>query len=96
MVLGMLAKAIFDALDEHKPSWLEHLRHGAMAIVVSPMVFLGFITAGQFSGNSQTFLVLALFAFQNGFFWQTVLTRNGPVKGKSPETPAAASPPSKA
>jgi hypothetical protein len=95
MILGMLAKAIFDALDEHRPSWRDHLRHGAMAIVVSPMVFLGFITAGQFSGNSQTFLVLALFAFQNGFFWQTVLTRNGPVKDKAPETHATASAPSK-
>ncbi len=91
MVLGMLAKAIFDALDEHRPSWREHLKQGAMAIVVSPMVFLGFITAGQFSGNSQTFLVLALFAFQNGFFWQTVLTRNGPAKDK-----AAAPAPTKA
>ena len=49
---------------------------GAMAIVVSPIVFLGFITAGQFNSSSQTFLVLALFAFQNGFFWQTVLKRS--------------------
>lgn len=84
MLLGMLAKALFDLLDDTKPSWREHLRHGAMAIVISPIVFLGFITAGQFNSSSQTFLVLALFAFQNGFFWQTVLKRNPPA----PEKPA--------
>ncbi|KGM40220.1 hypothetical protein JY96_09725 [Aquabacterium sp. NJ1] len=84
MLLGMLAKALFDLLDDSKPSWREHLRHGAMAIVISPIVFLGFITAGQFNSSSQTFLVLALFAFQNGFFWQTVLKRNPPA----PEQPA--------
>ncbi len=82
MLLGMLAKALFDLLDDTKPSWREHLRHGAMAIVISPIVFLGFITAGQFNSSSQTFLVLALFAFQNGFFWQTVLKRNPPTPGK--------------
>lgn len=84
MLLGMLAKALFDLLDDTKPAWREHLRHGAMAIVISPIVFLGFITAGQFNSSSQTFLVLALFAFQNGFFWQTVLKRNPPA----PEKPA--------
>lgn len=83
MLLGMLAKALFDLLDDTKPSWREHLRHGAMAIVISPVVFLGFITAGQFNSSSQTFLVLALFAFQNGFFWQTVLKRNPPTSGKN-------------
>lgn len=82
MLLGMLAKALFDVLDDTQPSWREHLRHGAMAIVISPIVFLGFITAGQFNSSSQTFLVLALFAFQNGFFWQTVLKRNPPAPGK--------------
>lgn len=84
MLLGMLAKALFDLLDDTQPAWREHLRHGAMAIVISPIVFLGFITAGQFNSSSQTFLVLALFAFQNGFFWQTVLKRNPPA----PEKPA--------
>lgn len=82
MLLGMLAKALFDLLDDTKPAWREHLRHGAMAIVISPIVFLGFITAGQFNSSSQTFLVLALFAFQNGFFWQTVLKRNPPASEK--------------
>lgn len=82
MLLGMLAKALFDLLDDAQPAWREHLRHGAMAIVISPIVFLGFITAGQFNSSSQTFLVLALFAFQNDFFWQTVLKRNPPPTSK--------------
>jgi len=37
--------------------------------------FLGLLSAGQFSGEKQTFIVLTLLAFQNGFFWQTVLKR---------------------
>lgn len=76
MLAGMLAKAFFDYLDGAASGTLKaHLRHAASGILISPIVFLGFLSAGQFSGTSRTFLVLALFAFQNGFFWQTVLSR---------------------
>ncbi|HEY7379494.1 MAG TPA: hypothetical protein VH542_12480 [Steroidobacteraceae bacterium] len=81
MLVGMIIKVAVDLVD----TWGEprrddtrlrgHLRNGAIAILVSPIVFLGFLNAGDFSGARQTFLVLALLAFQNGFFWQTVLKK---------------------
>jgi hypothetical protein len=81
MLIGMIIKVAVDLVD----TWGEpardhsrlrtHLRNGAIAILVSPIVFLGFLNAGEFSGARQTFLVLALLAFQNGFFWQTVLKK---------------------
>jgi hypothetical protein len=77
MLLGMCAKAGVDLIDASDKSLLkEHLRNAIVAFLVSPIVFLGFLTAGQFSTSTQTFIVLWLLAFQNGFFWQTVLKRN--------------------
>ena len=77
MLFGMLAKAGVDWLDSSdKVLVKQHIRNAFVAILVSPIVFLGFLSAGQFSASTQTFVVLCLLAFQNGFFWQTVLKRN--------------------
>ena len=82
MVLGMLAKAVVDWLDHPgRASVMPHVRSGMIAILVSPIVFLGFLNAGQFSVSTQAYLVLMLLAFQNGFFWQTVLKRNDAGRG---------------
>lgn len=58
--------------------------------VFSPIVFLGFMDAGKFdSSQHQTFFVLLMLSFQNGFFWQTILkgelrvTQNADQKRKS-------------
>jgi hypothetical protein len=75
MLLGMAAKVLVDLLDAWDKGLLwAHLRNGVVAVLVSPIVFLGLMSAGQFSGKQQ-FVVLILLAFQNGFFWQTVLKR---------------------
>ena len=77
MLLGMGAKAGVDLIDASDKSLKkEHLRNAVVAFLVSPIVFLGFLSAGQFSASPQTFVVLWLLAFQNGFFWQTILKRN--------------------
>jgi hypothetical protein len=74
MLLGMAAKAAVDLIEEwDKALVVRHLRNGVVAFLVSPIVFLGFLNAGEFEGNQQTFLVLLMLSFQNGFFWQTVL-----------------------
>lgn len=76
MALGMAAKTIVDWLDSSDKALVrQHVRNAVVSILVSPIVFLGFLTAGQFSTSTQTFVVLCLLAFQNGFFWQTVLKR---------------------
>jgi hypothetical protein len=82
MLIGMLAKAGVDWLDSSDRALMrQHLRNALVSLLVSPIVFLGFLSAGQFSTSPQTFMVLWLLAFQNGFFWQTVLKRN--VRGNA-------------
>lgn len=78
MLLGMIAKTAVDCLDapNRKGALIEHIRNGSIAVLVSPIVFLGFLQAGEFGASTQAFLVLWLLAFQNGFFWQTVLKRS--------------------
>jgi hypothetical protein len=79
MLLGMSAKAAVDWLDASDNAVLrQHVRNTFTAFLVSPIVFLGFLNAGQFSTSRQTFIVLCLLAFQNGFFWQTVLKKDRP------------------
>lgn len=74
MLFGMAAKAAVDLIEEwNRALVVRHLRNGAIAFLVSPIVFLGFLNAGKFEGNEQTFLVLLMLSFQNGFFWQTIL-----------------------
>lgn len=89
MLLGMLAKAGVDCLDATDTAVIwQNVRNAAVALLVSPIVFLGFLSAGQFSASTQTFIVLCLLAFQNGFFWQTVLKRNvrGTESNASPKS----------
>ena len=89
MLIGMIAKAIVDYLDAwDRTALFVHLRNGITAVLVSPIVFLGFLTAGQFSTSKQTFIVLWLLAFQNGFFWQTVLKKEVRPRPKAPSDPA--------
>jgi hypothetical protein len=82
LLLGIVAKVAVDCLDDwnnltvRRDKMRDHMRNGLIAILVSPIVFLGFLNAGQFPTAKQTFMVLALLAFQNGFFWQTVLKKS--------------------
>jgi hypothetical protein len=79
MLFGMIAKATVDWLDASDNSVLrQHVRNAFTAFLVSPIVFLGFLSAGEFSTSRQTFIILCLLAFQNGFFWQTVLKKDSP------------------
>ena len=74
MLFGMMAKAAVDLVEAwDKNVAIRHLRNGVVAFLVSPIVFLGFLNAGKFDGSAQTFLVLLMLSFQNGFFWQTIL-----------------------
>ena len=89
MLFGMMAKATVDCLDASDSSVLwYHLRNALTAFLVSPIVFLGFLNAGEFSTSRQTFIVLCLLAFQNGFFWQTVLKKDS-SRPQSSAMPAA-------
>src|SRR6266496_583190 len=69
MVLGIVAKELWDNLHTTGAFSLNITRI-ASALIVAPLVFAGFYQ--QFKRRGLSLPVLAL-AFQNGFFWRTVL-----------------------
>ena len=77
MIAGMIAKSIFDYVqDMDNTSRKKLLRQMIRPLLVSPIVFLTFMQTAEFTGTGiEGFIVISLFSFQNGFFWQTVLVR---------------------
>lgn len=88
MLIGMIAKYISDLLQIKKSlTAKEHLLHIFAPVVISPMVFLAFMQTADFvsyGDGTKNFIVLLLLSFQNGFFWQTVLSAR--VKQPQPVT----------
>lgn len=77
IILGMVAKVVFDTIDQRRSFVLSDFgRNLIRSIVVAPIVFLAFLKLGNFAivGDSNIMIGFCL-AFQNGFFWQTVLQR---------------------
>ncbi len=86
MLLGMFGKVTFDELENTKKisfwQWLRPRKY-VQALLVSPFIFLTFLKAGDFALASQTsILVGACIAFQNGFFWQTVIPQVAKIYSK--------------
>jgi hypothetical protein len=77
IVAGMVAKNLFD-LFKKKRKWLGTKRFALKllpSLVISPIAFLGFLRTAEISlSNDLSLLVVFLFAFQNGFFWEDVLS----------------------
>jgi hypothetical protein len=71
MLLGMVAKYLYDAIGEGNKIVIRKYQL-IKPFLVSPIVF-GMIYGGL-SENSPA-LILLIFSFQNGFFWQTVLIK---------------------
>jgi hypothetical protein len=74
LLFGMLAKAFFDELEEPAFSPERTMRRSIKALLVSPMVAIGIMQGGNYGFTSTFSFWMSLFiAFQNGFFWQTLL-----------------------
>ena len=80
MVLGMLGKVAFDMLTKPgKFDWKARARAGILPFIVSPMVFLSIMKAGDATAavSITSFIAVSCIAFQNGFFWHTIFDRSG-------------------
>jgi hypothetical protein len=77
VVFGMIGKVAYDELDiGQRPSLRStfNLWKCLKALIVAPIVFGAFLTVGKFSfENEIAVIIFFCLAFQNGFFWQTVL-----------------------
>ncbi|WP_146188884.1 hypothetical protein [Albidovulum aquaemixtae] len=81
IILGMVAKTVYDMLGDGRSFVLSDvLRNLVRSFVVAPITYLAFLQFGQFSVVSDANVIVGIcFAFQNGFFWQTVLERPSPA-----------------
>ncbi len=70
MLAGMMAKGLYDGLGQKENAPFDK-RRILRPLLVSPIVF-GTVYGGigEYAASS---MLLWIFAFQNGFFWQTVL-----------------------
>jgi len=86
IVAGMIAKSLFD-LFRKKRKWLGaqgFIIRMLPSLVISPIAFLGFLRTAEISlSNDLSILVVFLFAFQNGFFWEDVLNMGQAAKDKA-------------
>jgi hypothetical protein len=76
IVLGIIARYVF-YVEPGKFSWLDL----AKPVMISPIVLIPFIASVQTARNFDTVQLASfgLLAFQNGFFWQSVLSAARPV-----------------
>ena len=76
MILGMTSNYLWDLFRGGK-SWRDITWKGLfMPILIAPIVFFGIWSTWK---GGEVSLALPLIAFQNGFFWQVVLSKAGPV-----------------
>ena len=76
MLLGMIANYWWDHFRKGK-GWDDMLIHEILLpMLISPIVFFGIWSL--WPGKEITF-ALSLIAFQNGFFWQVIFSKAGPV-----------------
>lgn len=76
MLLGMIANYWWDHFRNGK-GWDDMLIHEVLLpMLISPIIFFGIWSL--WPGKEITF-ALCLISFQNGFFWQVIFSRAGPV-----------------
>jgi len=82
MVLGMAANYLWDLFRDGKSFRDIVLANLCLPILVSPIVFYGIWALVAPRGEhiyAEINIAWPLIAFQNGFFWQVILTKAGPV-----------------
>ena len=77
IVLGMVGKVAYDEVEHGQHLSLRgcvNIRKCIKALIVAPMTFSAFLVAGDYTFQDEVAVIIFLcMAFQNGFFWQTVL-----------------------
>ncbi|UCH94863.1 MAG: hypothetical protein JSV88_32040 [Candidatus Aminicenantes bacterium] len=76
MLLGMVSKYLFDAIGEKKRKKIKFNKWQFIKpFLVSPMIFAAVYAMIP---ETTSALLLLIFAYQNGFFWHTVLYKVAP------------------
>jgi hypothetical protein len=76
MLMGMASKYLYDAIGERNRKKIKFNKWQFIRpFLVSPMIFIAVYS--MIPETTSAFLLL-IFAYQNGFFWQTVLYKAVP------------------
>lgn len=81
MLLGMLSNYFWDLFREGRSLTDAKLTNLLLPVFVSPIVFYG-IWSGWF--DQKISFGMNLIAFQNGFFWQVIFSKAGPITPPKP------------
>lgn len=77
IVLGMVGKVAYDEVERGQHLSLRgciNIRKCIKALIVAPMTFSAFLVAGDYTFQDEVAVIIFFcMAFQNGFFWQTIL-----------------------
>ena len=88
MILGMTANYLWDHLKAGKSLTDIEISNLLLPLLVSPIVFFGiwsFIPKSEGTGVATVSLSWPFVAFQNGFFWQVVFSKAGPIQRTPPQ-----------
>lgn len=90
VLLGIIGKLIYDGVGDTprpNPIWrCVKIENCIKAVIAAPLALTAFLQIGDFTLKSETATLVCLcMAFQNGFFWQTLLP---PVKSAPKPAPA--------
>ena len=81
VLLGIVGKVVFDAVDNSADASLRacvQLKKFVKALIAAPLAFLAFLNLADFAFTSEVAVaVFFCMAFQNGFFWQTLVPTQG-------------------
>ena len=85
VLLGIVGKVVFDAVDNSSEPSLRacvQLKKFVKALIAAPLAFMAFLNLADFAFTSEVAVaVFFCMAFQNGFFWQTLVpTQSHPQK----------------
>lgn len=89
MTAGMISNYLWDLFKASKEIEDIHIPDLMLPLLVSPIVFFGIWSMWP---DQKIAFALNLVAFQNGFFWQVVLSKAGPVAQPHNQTNVAKGP----
>jgi hypothetical protein len=80
MIAGIAAKAVWDFENQHRRIGINWLQVN-LALLVAPIVYIGIGSHLKISSNGAVNLSGLTIAFQNGFFWQAIVSTAGKHAG---------------
>jgi hypothetical protein len=87
MLAGMIANYFWDLFRAGKPIEAARLTEVLVPLLISPIIFY---SLWSWWPDQKISFLMSLIAFQNGFFWQVIFSKSGPITSAPSGTPGSA------